>query len=181
MKSVAHPKRCVDNTKTTPNIIAPAKHCFDYFKLAVSWNPGMAYKLWVTGYEIRTDRIRPSWIIHGLWPTMFGRSQNPMPRCRRNDITFNTYRFVDHKILGVLDNIWYTLLAKKWSDNKKFWEHEFYKHGSCASRSSVIKDGVDYFKRSLVLHAQLDIGMTLSRGGIKVGVVTKLRNIVDVI
>ncbi|AEE09526.1 conserved hypothetical protein [Cotesia vestalis bracovirus] len=181
MKSAAHPEMCVDNTKTTPKIIAPAEHCFDYFKLAVAWNPGMAYKLWVTGYEIRTHRIRPSWIIHGLWPTMFARSQDPMPGCRRYDITFNRYRFVNHKILGVLDNIWDTLLAKGWSDNKKFWEHEFYKHGSCASRSSVIKDDVDYFKRSLELHAQLDIGMTLSRGGIKVGVVTKLRNIVDVI
>nr|CCQ19217.1 conserved hypothetical protein RNAseT2-like [Cotesia sesamiae Kitale bracovirus] len=181
MKSVAHPKKCVDNTKTTPKIIAPAEHCFDYFNFAVSWNPGMAYKLWVTGYKIRTDRIRPSWVIHGLWPTMFARSQDPMPGCQRFDLTFNTYRFVNHKILGVLDNVWDTSLDKEWSNNKKFWEHEFYKHGSCASRSSVIKDDVDYFKRSLELHAQLDIGMTLSRSGIKVGAIMKLGNIINVI
>ncbi|XP_074107426.1 uncharacterized protein LOC141532806 [Cotesia typhae] len=181
MKSVAHPTKCVDNIKRTPQTIAPAEHCFDYFNFAVSWNPGMAYKLRATNYKIRTDRIRPSWVIHGLWPTMFARSQHPMPGCQRFDVTFNKYRFVNHKILGVLDNVWDTALDKKWSDNKKFWEHEFYKHGSCASRSSIIKDDVGYFKRSLELYAQLDIGMTLSRRGIKIGAITTLGNIINVI
>ncbi|CAD6243323.1 GSCOCT00013035001.2-RA-CDS [Cotesia congregata] len=60
MESAAHPSKCVDKTETTPKTIAPAEHCFDYFKFAVAWNPGMAYKLWLTRYKIRTDRIHQS-------------------------------------------------------------------------------------------------------------------------
>ncbi|CAD6243319.1 GSCOCT00014212001.2-RA-CDS [Cotesia congregata] len=115
------------------------------------------------------------------WPTMFQREADPMPGCRRFDIFLNKNRFVDHKILGALDNTWYTILAKEWSENTKFWEHEFNKHGSCATRSSVIGDDVNYFKRTLELHRQLNIGMTFSLGGLKTGATIKLRYIIDII
>nr|CCQ19216.1 conserved hypothetical protein RNAseT2-like [Cotesia sesamiae Kitale bracovirus] len=113
MKSAAHPKKCVDNTGTTPKFIAPAEHCFDFFKLAVAWSPGFAYKQWVTGYQICADKVHPSWIIHGLWPTMFERYKNPMPRCRRNIITFNRNRFINNKMLRPLDNTWYICLSSE--------------------------------------------------------------------
>ncbi|AAZ04290.1 hypothetical protein ORF1102 [Cotesia plutellae polydnavirus] len=177
-KSRASPQSCVDNIKTMPKIIAPAENCFDYFKLAVAWSPGFAYKERKKGLHIR-DRIHASWFIHGLWPTMFGRYQDPMPGCQRSDITFNKNRFVDNKILGPLENTWYTILAKGWSDNTKFWEHEFYKHGSCASRSSVIGDDVNYFKRTLELFNQLNIGVTLSQNGHRVGTTVNLGNIIN--
>lgn len=177
-KSRASPQSCVDNTKTMPKIIAPAENCFDYFKLAVAWSPGFAYKEQKKGLQIR-DRIHASWFIHGLWPTMFKKYQDPMPGCQRSDITFNKNRFVENKILGPLENTWYTILAKGWSDNVKFWEHEFYKHGSCASRSSVIGDDVNYFKRTLELFNQLNIGVMLSQNGNRVGATVNLGNIIE--
>lgn len=179
-KSRASRESCIDNTKTIPQIIVSAENCFDYFKLAVSWAPSFAYKERKKGLHIR-DRIHASWFIHGLWPTMFGRYQDPMPGCRRFDIAFNKNRFVDHKILGPLENTWYTILAKGWSDNNKFWEHEFNKHGSCASRSSVIGDDVNYFKRTLELFNQLNVGTTLYANGIRVGATVNLKDIVDTI
>ncbi|CAD6243346.1 GSCOCT00013039001.2-RA-CDS [Cotesia congregata] len=176
-RSRASPKLCVDNTATMQKIIAPAEHCFDYFKLAVAWSPSYAYKERKKGLEVR-DKIRPAWFIHGLWPAMFERFQDPMPGCQRHDISFNYNRFVDHKILGPLENTWYTVLAKGWSDNKKFWEHEFKKHGSCASRSSIIGDDVNYFKRTLELFNQLNIGTTLYENRLRQGDTVNLKNII---
>lgn len=83
--------------------------------------------------------------------------------------------------MGPLENTWYTVLAKGWSDNTKFWEPEFNKHGSCASRSSVIGDDVNYFKRTLELFNQLYIGTTLYGNGHRVGGTVYLKNIVDII
>ncbi|OWR45207.1 Ribonuclease T2 domain protein [Danaus plexippus plexippus] len=140
--SRASSQLCVDNTATMPKTIACAEHCFDYFKIAVAWSPGYAYKEWKKGLQ---------------------------------------NRFVDNKILGPLENTWYTVLAKGWSDNTKFWEHEFNKHGSCASRSSVIGDDVNYFKRTLELFNQLYIGTTLYGNGHRVGGTVYLKNIVDII
>ncbi|XP_074107668.1 uncharacterized protein LOC141532932, partial [Cotesia typhae] len=180
MTSRASRQSCIDKTKTIPQIIAPAEKCFDYFKLAVSWAPSFAYKERKKGLHIR-NRIHASWFIHGLWPTMFQRYQDPMPGCRRFDITFNKNRFVDHKILGPLENTWYTVLAKGWSNNNQFWEHEFNKHGSCASRSSVIGDDVNYFKRTLELFNQLNIGTILYANGIRVGATVNLKDIVNTI
>nr|ABK57022.1 Ribonuclease T2 domain [Glyptapanteles indiensis] len=179
-KSIASPRTCVD-TKTMPMVIARAENCFDYFRLAVFWAPGYAYKQKKSGNHIRVNKVRPSWIIHGLWPSMFDKRKNPISTCPRSDIYYRRDRFITNKILGVLENTWYTILAKGYSDNTKFWEHEFKDHGSCASRSSVIGNDVKYFEKTLELFNQLNIGTTLYNAQYKVGTTTKLRNIVFVI
>ncbi len=177
-RSIASSQTCVD-IKNMP--IARAENCFDYFTLAVLWPPGYAYKQKQSGKHIRTDKVRPSWLIHGLWPSMFDRRQNPISTCPRSDIYYRRDRLITNKILGVLDNTWYTILAKGYSDNTKFWEHEFKDHGSCASRSSAIGDDVKYFEKTLELFSQLNIGTTLSNARYKVGTTTELRNIIEVI
>nr|ABK57041.1 Ribonuclease T2 domain [Glyptapanteles indiensis] len=177
--SIATAKTCVDRG-TMPVVIAPAENCFDYFMLAVSWAPGYAYKQWKNGKNIRETKVTPSWIIHGLWPSMFDRRTDPMLTCRRSDIFFNWNRFATSKILGTLDNSWYTILAKGYSNNRKLWEHEFNDHGSCASRSSVIGDDVNYFIRTIQLVQQLNISFTLANGKYKVGSTTKLRDIIGI-
>lgn len=174
-KSVASAQKCVD--KRTPKLIARAENCFDYFTLAVSWSPGYAYKQLRTGKRINAKKIRPSWIIHGLWPSMFRGS--PMPTCGRTDIYFNRNRLVANKILNKLEKNWYTILDKQYSDNKKFWEYEFNKHGSCATRSSVIGDDVNYFGRTLELFSQLSIDTTFVTGRYKVGTTAKVRDIIN--
>nr|ACE75125.1 ribonuclease T2 domain-containing protein [Glyptapanteles flavicoxis] len=176
--SIASAETCVDRG-TVPVIIASAENCFDYFTLAVSWAPGYAYKQWKNGKNIRETKVTPLWIIHGLWPSMFDRSTDPMLTCWRSDIFFNWNRFTTSKILGTLDNSWYTIFAKGYN-NKKLWEHEFKDHGSCASRSSVIGDDVNYFIRTIQLVQQLNISSTLASSRYKAGFTTKLRDIIGI-
>ncbi|XP_041971678.1 ribonuclease Oy-like [Aricia agestis] len=176
-----------DKCKDDPSkrYVAPAKDCFDYFTLAIFWAPGYAYKQKLRKVPIRKN-IDPKWIIHGLWPSWSSGQEDPA--CKRSDIFFNENRFKNAKVLtplpgdnnlySVLMNTWYTILEKA---TKNFWEHEFNKHGNCATRSSKIKDDVGYFQKTFDMYYKLNLGTTFSNARYRPGDSKKLSEIITVV
>lgn len=152
---------------------AHAKYCFDYFTLALSWVPGYALKLMKNGTQIRPDLVKPEWVVHGLWPSMFAK-RAPMSNC-----TSNKSFSVRGKNKPDLHKHWYSI--RNGVSNEDFWRHEYKDHGNCATRSSSIITSEEYFTKTLELYNNLFLSHTLKQGGFIPGKVKTLREILTII
>lgn len=160
---------------------SPAQDCFDFFTLAVLWTAGYAYKLSVEpDRPCLRDAKYAKWIIHGLWPSKYGKAEIS-PRCKRSDIYFNIQNINRNGLKGKLDGSWFSLYAQGETSNSKFWEHELNKHGKCAVRSKAIKTAVNYFEKTYQLFENLSIGDILFNARYRPGGTDKLRTIINII
>lgn len=111
-----------------------------------SWDPGLN----------ATDYFS----IHGLWPSNFKFA--PPEYCNRS-IVFNIT-----DLTLIIDNL--TVYWSDYSSNvTKFWEHEYYKHYSCAKTLSSLKTEYDYFSTGLKLRKKYDVYQLLQQGNITRG------------
>ncbi|KAK2154596.1 hypothetical protein LSH36_264g04045 [Paralvinella palmiformis] len=67
-------------------------------------------------------------------------------------------------IIGDLLEFWTNLYAEK--SAKSFWEHEWYKHGTCATSVSKFNNEYHYFKGTLDLHTKFNLTRFLEERGI---------------
>nr|CAH8822223.1 unnamed protein product [Trichobilharzia regenti] len=98
--------------------------------------------------------------IHGLWPSVWPGKQPTNCSAHPN---FDIDKLWD--IRGQLDSEWVNL--KDYQNPIPFWEHEWYKHGQCATEDSLISDELGYFNTSLILRDKIDLLNTLNTYGIQ--------------
>ncbi|XP_013200772.1 uncharacterized protein LOC106143271 [Amyelois transitella] len=172
IKEIPSNDTCVDN-------LSPAEDCFQHFKLAIIWSPGYAYKQKVeNNAQIKKINTKPEWIIHGFWPSMNNRTDVP-EKCGTTDNKFDANGLKTNGLMDELEECWYSILENK--TNIQSWEDEFENHGSCATRADPIRDDVDYFRKTIELFYNVNLGGKLTSGEFKPGDVRKLKDVKNII
>lgn len=90
-----------------------------------------------------------TWTVHGLWPTSHG---SMGPNYCNNSAKFNPDAL--QPILGRMLKYWPNMYTD--TPMNDFWEHEWTKHGTCATSLPVLGREVDYFNQTLNLNRQYD-------------------------
>ncbi|GIL65539.1 hypothetical protein Vafri_19284, partial [Volvox africanus] len=125
---------------------------FDYFLLVRQW-PGS----YCTKHEC--PFLQDRWFhftIHGLWPNY---NDGTWPQFCNPDSVFNEDELTD--LLVEMRNEWPCTFM---DSNNAFWEHEWTKHGTCAT--DVLPTEYSYFDTVLMLHMQYNLQDALKAAGI---------------
>jgi ribonuclease T2 len=105
-------------------------------------------------------KAKSDWTIHGLWPA---NAQGKQPSFCNGSVQYNA------KLMGIflrskMKTKWPTL--KLGLSNDDFWQHEWYKHGTCALNTNSTNSLPKYFSKSLKLLHKYNIGKILAKSGI---------------
>lgn len=100
------------------------------------------------------------WGIHGLWPTADSKSKEP-ENCN-SSWPFNFERV--KPLVPDLKRFWPNLYPD--TEANSFWEHEWSKHGTCATSVPATSNELKYFQMGLKLHAQYNLTKILLNQGI---------------
>lgn len=135
---------------------------FDHFVLAQQWPISVCIGNNLTippPHLCRINKNVTGWEIHGLWPT---RNKTHEPLFCNKSSTFNLTRL--RPIMADLQKYWTNLYAD--TSAKDFWEHEWLKHGTCATSISQFCNEYHYFKGTLALHNKFNLTRILANSGI---------------
>jgi len=100
------------------------------------------------------------WVMHGLWPSRAGDRVTSYP-CVCDDRGF------DPSAVTMLNKDMLSYWPSYTGDNRKFWEHEWTKHGTCAGKpNSTLATEFGFFSTTLSLRAQHDIASHLKKASI---------------
>lgn len=134
-------------------------HCstnykYDYIQLTLQWAPGVC-----STSPRSCDRIvNNHFTVHGMWPTIKG-TEEPANCCFDN--TFD-YRALE-PIMGTLNDYWYSYYDQ---NNRRFWSHEWLKHGTCSRDIASLKGELKYFKTTVQLAKAMPILDELKKANI---------------
>ncbi|XP_048733907.1 ribonuclease Oy-like [Ostrea edulis] len=98
------------------------------------------------------------WGIHGMWPTKTG---------TRGPTSCGTQPFDQNAISAILPKL-KLLWPNMYSDSSEysFWEHEWSKHGTCASSLNSTSTEYKYFSKALDLYTRFNGQTLLGKQGI---------------
>lgn len=155
-KNVHHGDKAKLVSNYTSAGAAKSDHCstdysFDYAQLTLIWPPGSCS----TSPHPCEKEQDGHFTIHGMWPTIKG-TQKPAFCCFDN--TFD-YHALD-PIMSDLNEYWYSYYG---DGSKKFWTHEWLKHGTCARDVAGMRGEANYFGTTLKLAKQLPILESLKK------------------
>ncbi|RWS24875.1 ribonuclease Oy-like protein [Leptotrombidium deliense] len=126
------------------------KVAFDYIDLSLNWAPGLC----------ALKKCRPfqsKWSIHGMWPqNQHGR--HPESCCKNRYLNENVIR----KLYPDLKENWLTLFGNE----KRFWQHEWEKHGTCSFATKKLQGQENYFSNTLQLFKTLHVSTWLAKHSI---------------
>lgn len=121
------------------------KYNFDYVQLTLMWAPGSCS----TSPRECKHEVKNHFTVHGMWPTIKG-TQEPANCCFDN--TFD-YKALD-PILPLLNDYWFSYYD---DSNRKFWTHEWLKHGTCSRDVQSLRGEARYFGTTVKLAKSLPI------------------------
>ncbi|XP_074113701.1 ribonuclease Oy-like [Cotesia typhae] len=134
---------------------------FDTLVLSLSWPPTVCYK------HLKKNRrasckfpIKNEWSIHGLWPSRIARRAPDFCNCTRK---YNPAEI--ETIMPELEKKWINVL--NYSDSNFLWNHEWSKHGTCASAVESLNTQFKYFNQTLKLFDEYNISLILSENEIE--------------
>jgi ribonuclease T2 len=139
-------------------------YAWNYITYSIVWAPE-----WISRNDIILDNINNKcninttsncnyFIIHGMWPDY---NNGSFPSyCNLNTLlSFN--------ITKLQPIIWYlNLYWNNFRNTSELWEHEYYKHYSCARSNQYLESELDYFKIGLILYNRFNIQYILSNNGV---------------
>ncbi|RWS24876.1 ribonuclease Oy-like protein [Leptotrombidium deliense] len=126
------------------------KVTFDFIDLSLQWSPGLcAFK--------KCNPHQKKWTIHGAWPQN-NRGRHPESCC------FN--RFLNDTVLRKLHSDLREHWTSLYGNEKKFWKHEWAKHGTCSYATKQLQGQENYFSQSIKLFKKLDLLTWLSKHSI---------------
>ncbi|CAH8431391.1 unnamed protein product [Heterobilharzia americana] len=128
---------------------------WSYIVFTLSWPPSFC-----SSVKCKLPPGMNDFNIHGLWPSVWPGKQ---PTNCSAYIPFDSSRL--QAIRSQLDTAWVNM--KDYKDPTPFWEHEWYKHGQCATEDILIHNELGYFNTSLVLKEKIDLLNKLELYGIK--------------
>nr|XP_022335262.1 ribonuclease Oy-like [Crassostrea virginica] len=100
------------------------------------------------------------WGIHGLWPSADSLSKGP-ENCNKS-WPFDIKSI--ESLVPELKKYWPNLYPD--TKENSFWEHEWEKHGTCATSVPATSNELKYFQMGLMLHAKYNITKILMNQGI---------------
>ncbi|GLI60009.1 hypothetical protein VaNZ11_002072 [Volvox africanus] len=136
----------------SPQVTRGLPRAFDYFLLVRQW-PGS----YCTKHECLF--LQDRWFnftIHGLWPNY---KDGTWPQFCNPDSVFN-----EDELTDLLVEMRYEWPCTFMNSNNDFWEHEWTKHGTCAT--DVLPNEYSYFDTVLMLHKQYNLQDALKAAGI---------------
>eukprot|EP00761_Pharyngomonas_kirbyi_P011435 gb/GECH01011460.1/.p1 GENE.gb/GECH01011460.1/~~gb/GECH01011460.1/.p1 ORF type:complete len:237 (+),score=47.00 gb/GECH01011460.1/:1-711(+) len=132
---------------------ASAQDDFDFYLFVQSW-PGTGCETHHCDHS-HISKAAKGFTIHGLWPND---ADGHYPSYCHGGSGFDSNKL--KPIMSNMERYWPSL----WSSNDGFWEHEWEKHGRCATQD--FKSEEDYFYHGLKLHKDLDILNAFQNHGI---------------
>lgn len=106
--------------------------------------------------EEQETQMKPSFKIHGFWPSLTSR---PIDVDEPEHCVGFRGDYVAEKVSKIQDINYYwpsTIWKHKTDGNHLFWEHEYRKHGRCASVHPKIRNMTGYFEKTLEIVRKLD-------------------------
>ncbi|KAF7287298.1 ribonuclease X25 isoform X2 [Rhynchophorus ferrugineus] len=107
--------------------------------------------------NLPTNRL--TWTVHGIWPTKSG---------TRGPISCNSaIHFDPNQLTPMLDDLkehWTNVEAN--TKQNSFWEHEWKKHGTCASILPQFDSVTNYFSRGLKFNKDYNLSTILESNGV---------------
>jgi len=139
----------VQMSKVSENKSSSVK--FDHFVFAQQWPMSVCHLANISHeHKCVIPKNITSWTIHGLWPT---EGTTMQPNFCNNQSKFDINKL--KTILSQLGKLWPNLYSDtQW---ESFWEHEWTKHGTCASTVSSLSDELHYFNQTLQLHDKYNL------------------------
>lgn len=131
---------------------------FDYLVFRQIWPQSTC--MFPEGHSCSIARNISTWVVHGLWPSIAGRTDGPF-FCDK-ELPFDP-RKLDW-LLGRLEEFWPNLYTD--TPLESFWKHEWEKHGTCALGLPTISNESDYFNTTLGLRDHFDFGPILKGSAI---------------
>ncbi|XP_020207751.1 ribonuclease 1 [Cajanus cajan] len=140
---------------------------FDFFYFVQQW-PGSFCDTQKSCCFPPTGKPAANFSIHGLWPN-FSNGSYPS-NCNIAENTFNQSKIID--LIPRAETSWPSLSCAGGktdknitnSDNKRFWKHEWDKHGTCSVKNL---DQHAYFEAALNFKDRVDLLQILLYNGIK--------------
>ncbi|CAD6230437.1 GSCOCG00006757001-RA-CDS [Cotesia congregata] len=154
-------KKKKECTKLTANSNATIN--FDYLVLTISWLPTACYVFQKASSKSSCKNLfmHNKWSIHGLWPTMIAGESPESCNCSTK------FNHNETKTLTSELNAKWTNIERK--EGEHFWQHEYEKHGSCASSIEALNTQYKYFDQGLKLFEKYNISQILNNSSINVG------------
>ncbi|CAD6242593.1 GSCOCG00009529001-RA-CDS [Cotesia congregata] len=134
---------------------------FDTLVFTLSWPPTVCYKyLKSTRNASWKFPLKTQWSIHGLWPSRIARRAPDFCNCTRK---YNPAEI--ETLMPELEKKWTNVLNQ--SDPHYLWNHEWSKHGTCASTVDSLNTQFKYFNQTLELFDKYNISSVLSKNEIE--------------
>ncbi|XP_057335881.1 ribonuclease Oy-like [Microplitis mediator] len=142
---------------------ASSSNKFDSLMLAQSWPPVICIlaqkKDPKLGCDIQDDK---QWTIHGLWPSS---KVDMSPAFCNCSIRYNSTEL--SPIKSYLKTKWRSLMDN--GESESFWNHEWYKHGTCGITIDQLNSQYKYFEKTLELYDKYNITKILANENIHPG------------
>ncbi|KAG8223489.1 hypothetical protein J437_LFUL004957 [Ladona fulva] len=141
-----------------------SNHEWDILIFTQSW-PITVCRQWKVRDEDHTCSFPPmkgKWTVHGIWPTKYG-THGP-GYCN------STWRFDEEKIIPIekqLNQYWPNI--QNGTSRYALWEHEWEKHGTCATAIDQLNSEEKYFHQGIVWAEKYDLSNILSENNIHPG------------
>ncbi|XP_069116304.1 ribonuclease Oy-like isoform X1 [Argopecten irradians] len=100
-----------------------------------------------------------TWGIHGLWPTKTGTRG---PTSCNSQLHFDFSRI--QSLVPMMKVLWPNMYAD--TSMESFWEHEWTKHGTCASSLAATSNEAQYFQKALDLAGTYGASQLLAKENI---------------
>ncbi|XP_069116314.1 ribonuclease Oy-like [Argopecten irradians] len=132
---------------------------WDRFVFAQEWPTAVCEKANETGHKCHIPSQVNTWGVHGLWPTN-GHTRGPTdcPISKPFNIT------LIQPLLKELHVLWPNMYID--TKDESFWQHEWEKHGRCATTLPATANEYLYFKKGLQLMEKFSASTLLKNMGI---------------
>ncbi|XP_006344331.1 ribonuclease 1-like [Solanum tuberosum] len=138
-------------------ILSSQVQSFDFFYFVQQWLPALCDKKAACCYPT-TGKPALDFGIHGLWPVY---NNHTFPSNCNGNSPFDENQILD--LMSDMQKDWPTLACPK-NNGKKFWAHEWNKHGTC---SLSMLDMHSYFQVTLALKEKVNLLQLLKNAGIR--------------
>lgn len=127
---------------------------WDHFVFAQEWPVAVCEQAKEKMHNCTIPSVVHSWGIHGLWPSLKD-TRGPTNCNLSKPFDFSKLK----PLLNELHQFWPNMYAD--TNDSTFWQHEWEKHGRCATTLPATADEYMYFKQSLQLIKQFDASILL--------------------
>lgn len=126
-------------------------YSFDYVQLTLIWPPGSC-----STSPHKCDKEEDKhFTIHGMWPTI-KHTEKPAFCCFDNTFDYEALK----PLMDDMNEYWYSYFG---DDSRKFWTHEWLKHGTCARDVKDLRGELNYFGTTLKMAKELPILESLEK------------------